>query len=237
MRQQPPLVVKGVAKRFGHTLALRDVGFTARSGEILGIIGPNGSGKSTLLACVAGLVIADAGEVMFGTRQLDSAAQRADVFLLPDGISPWRDHRVGAVLELWAALHDRPADLLAERVQAVSLGALLQRAVRELSKGERKRLLLVLALLSTQPVLLLDEPFDGLDLRQLRDATLMLREEAARGRAIVLSLHQLAHAPLVCDRLALLHDGSLVAKGTLDELRARAQIPRGTVEEIFLALT
>jgi ABC-2 type transport system ATP-binding protein len=219
-------------------MALRDVGFTARQGEILGIIGPNGSGKSTLLACVAGLVIADAGEVMLGGRELDSAAQRADVFLLPDGIAPWRDHRTGAVLELWASLHGRARALLDQRVDALSLRPLLNRAVRELSKGERKRLLLVLALLATQPIILLDEPFDGLDLRQLRDATSLLRDEAATGgRAIVLSLHQLSHAPLVCDRLALLHDGRIVAKGTLEELRDRTKLRDGSLEEIFLALT
>ena len=122
-------------------------------------------------------------------------------------------------------------------MREVHLDALLGRLVRELSKGERKRLLLALALLATQPVLLLDEPFDGLDLRQLRDVAALLRAEAATGRTIVLSLHQLADAPRVCDRIALLDDGRIVAEGTLDELREAAGLPDGDVEALFLALT
>ncbi|MFL5606401.1 MAG: ATP-binding cassette domain-containing protein [Gemmatimonadaceae bacterium] len=231
------LVATAISKQFGPTQALRGAGFTARPGEVLGIIGPNGSGKSTLLACAAGLVRAESGELAWKAHVVDGESRREVVFFMPDGISPWAEHRVHAVMATWRSLAGRTEAEARDRVRALSLDGLLARTVRELSKGERKRLLIALALLAAQPVLLLDEPFDGLDLRQLRDVAELLRTEARRGRTVVLSLHQLADAPRVCDRLALLDDGRIVAEGTLDELRAAAGLSAGSVEELFLALT
>jgi ABC-2 type transport system ATP-binding protein len=106
-----------------------------------------------------------------------------------------------------------------------------------LSKGQRKRVLLAAALLTPQPLVLMDEPFDGLDLRQIREVTPLLKAHAGRGRTLLVSLHQLVDAGRVCDRLVLLSGGRLVAQGTLDELRQRVGLPHATLEEIFLALT
>jgi ABC-2 type transport system ATP-binding protein len=233
------LVATSISKQFGPTQALRDAGFTARAGEVLGIIGPNGSGKSTLLGCAAGLVRADGGELAWNTHVVDGKSRRDVVFFMPDGIAPWADHSVHAVIATWRSLNGRTEAEARDRVRALSLDGLLTRAVRELSKGERKRLLIALALLAAQPVLLLDEPFDGLDLRQLRDVAALLRAESrlGGGRTIVLSLHQLADAPRVCDRFALLDGGRIVAEGTLEELRDATHLPGGSVEELFLALT
>jgi ABC-type multidrug transport system ATPase subunit len=97
--------------------------------------------------------------------------------------------------------------------------------------------LIALALLTPQPLVLLDEPFDGLDLRQVREIGPLFRRVAATGRALLLSIHQLHDAARVCDRLVLLSDGRVVGEGTLDELRARADRPDGDVEDVFLALT
>jgi ABC-2 type transport system ATP-binding protein len=230
------LTAAGINKRFGPTVALRDASLSARPGEVLGVIGPNGSGKSTLLAIVAGLIPADA-TIGWGGRALDLVAMEHTIFLLPDGIVPWAEHRVHEVVRFWRRLHGRTSADAARRIDDVSLRALLGRRVRELSKGERKRLLVALALLASQPVLMLDEPFDGLDLRQARDVAALLRAESRAGRTIVLSMHQLADAPRVCDRLALLDGGRVVAEGSLDELRAAARLPDAPMEEVFLALT
>jgi ABC-2 type transport system ATP-binding protein len=230
------LIARSISKQFGPTTALREAGFTANAGEVLGVIGPNGSGKSTLLACAAGLVRADAGLVTLDDRPLDLGAIRESIFLLPDGIMPWAEHRVAEVLDMWRQLQGRSPDEMRRRAQEVALGGLLSRLVRELSKGERKRLMLALALLAMQPVLLLDEPFDGLDLRQTREVAALLRAEARGGRTIVLSLHQLGDAERVCDRLALLDGGRIVAEGSLDVLRARAGRPAASLDEVFLAL-
>jgi ABC-type multidrug transport system ATPase subunit len=110
--------------------------------------------------------------------------------------------------------------------------------VRSLSKGERKRFLLALGLLAPQPLLLLDEPFDGLDLRQTREVIGLLRDAAARGKTLFLSIHQLTDAARACDRFVLLSDGRVVGEGTLAELRGRSGVAAESgMEEVFLALT
>jgi ABC-type multidrug transport system ATPase subunit len=96
---------------------------------------------------------------------------------------------------------------------------------------------LALGLLTSHPLLLLDEPFDGLDLRQTRDVMTLLRERATKGRTLMLSIHQLLDAGRACDRLVLLSAGRVVGEGTVSELRAKANLSEGGVEEIFLALT
>ena len=106
------------------------------------------------------------------------------------------------------------------------------------SKGELKRVMLALALLSPHPLLLLDEPFDGLDFRQTRDVMDLLRTyPQERGQTLFLSIHQLTDAARVCDRLVLLSDGRVAGEGTLDELRRSAGLSEGGLEEVFLALT
>ena len=106
-----------------------------------------------------------------------------------------------------------------------------------LQKGNNRRLLLALGFLTPHDVLLMDEPFDGLDLRQTRSIVEVVRTEAATGRAVILAIHQLADAERVCDRFLLLAGGQIRGIGTLDELRAQAGNAGGSLEEIFLAFT
>jgi ABC-2 type transport system ATP-binding protein len=179
----------------------------------------------------------DSGDVIDGERTLDLAAIRRTTFLMPDGITPWAEHPVYEIVRFWRRVHGRSAADAERRMQEVGLADLLGRRVQELSKGERKRFLVALALLASQPVLMLDEPLDGLDLRQMREVAPLLRAEARAGRTVIVSMHQLADAARICDRLALLHAGRIVAEGMLDELRAAARLPGATLEEVFLALT
>ena len=113
----------------------------------------------------------------------------------------------------------------------------LAKPVGALSKGYRRRFLLALGLLAPRPVLLMDEPFDGFDLRQTREVMNLLRDEAADGRTLVLSIHQLGDAQRICDRLVLLSSGLVKGIGTLAELTVAARLPIGSdLEEVFLAL-
>ena len=228
------LTVDGLAKRFGRTAVLRDVRFGIRCNEVLGLIGPNGSGKTTLFECLAGLLPVDSGEVRFRGRLLPAPRRKEAIFYLPDGIRPWADQPLGWVLRFFGALFGRSNG---ELVRALNLEALTGTRVGALSKGEAKRLLLALALTAPHPALLLDEPFDGLDFRQARDAMALLRAIPGSGRTLFLSIHQLADAARVCDRLVLLNEGRVAGEGTLDELRARTGLPAAGLEEIFVALT
>jgi ABC-2 type transport system ATP-binding protein len=141
------------------------------------------------------------------------------------------------VLQFAGGLHGAPKSASAEIMRALALESLRGARLHELSKGEHRRVLLAIGLLTPQPLLMLDEPFDGLDLRQTRDVMSVLKEAAARGRTLFLSIHQLGDAGRICDRLVLLSSGEIVGEGTLDELRVKADIPTGGVEEVFLALT
>jgi ABC-2 type transport system ATP-binding protein len=122
-------------------------------------------------------------------------------------------------------------------VDELNLVPVLQKKVGALSKGNLQRLLIAFALMSPQPLLALDEPFDGLDLHQTHAMMDTLRALRAHKRTLLLCIHQLSDAERICDRLLLLSSGRVVAVGTLDDLRAQAGLPRGTLEEIFLQLT
>jgi ABC-2 type transport system ATP-binding protein len=223
--------VKGLSKKFGHIAALSDVSFHVRAGEILGLIGPNGAGKSTLFECLAGVSPLDRGEVLAGVR-----ARSSLLFYVPDGIAPWPEQSVRWVLEFAIGFLGGRADLRDEVIEQLDLGALLNQEIGALSKGQRKRALLAIGLLTPQPALLIDEPFEGLDLRQARDITAALREHAAGGRTLFLSIHQISDAARFCDRFVLLNAGRVRGEGTLQELAKLANIQEN-LEEVFLALT
>jgi ABC-2 type transport system ATP-binding protein len=216
---------------------LDGVAIDVRAGEVLGLIGPNGAGKTTLFGCVAGLVPADGGRVFSNDRLLAERDRKQALFFVPDGIAPWSGQPAGRVLETFAGLFGRPCADAKTAASRLALLSVLSSRIGDLSKGERKRFALALGLLSRAPVLLFDEPFDGLDLRQTREAGLLLREEASAGRTLFLSIHQLPDAARVCDRLTLLSSGRIVGEGSIEELRTSTNLPGAGIEDVFLALT
>lgn len=232
----PLLSVTGLSLAYGDVLALDTVGFDLFEGEILGLIGPNGAGKTTLMACLAGCIAPDSGDIRLRGQPLRLSRRREVLFYLPDGIAPFGDLSVGRVLAAQARLHGQPGSILGFVVDGLALAPVWEKPVVALSKGYRRRLLLALALVTPQPVLLLDEPFDGFDLRQTLEAVALLRE-VARHRTLILSIHQLADAERICDRFLLLDAGRVLACGGLDALREIAGATNGRLEEVFLALT
>jgi ABC-2 type transport system ATP-binding protein len=239
----PSLRVSGLCKSYGSRVALADVSFAMHAGEVLGLIGPNGAGKTTLFDCVAGVLPAGAGVLLQGDRVVDGGLRKAILFYMPDAIAPWPSQTLGWALAYTIGFFGGRADLRDEVVRSLGLAPLLSSPIGTLSKGERKRALLAIGLLTPQPFLLVDEPFDGLDLRQSRELAATLRSHAARGRTLLLSIHQIAEAARLCDRFVLLSGGRVRAEGTLAELEAEAETRgyrRGhaaDLEEVFLALT
>ena len=231
------LTVQGISKRFRFQWALEEVGFSVRAGEVLGLIGPNGSGKTTLFECLAGVLPANKGAVEFREKALPPARRKEALFYMPDGIFPWAEQTVKWALSFFERLYGSTSVKASDLAEPLRLEGLMKARLGSLSKGERKRVLLALSLLTPQPLLLLDEPFDGLDLRQTRDVMALLKSHAARGRALMLSIHQLVDAARVCDRLVLLSAGKVVGEGSIPELRGKANLSEGGLEEIFLALT
>jgi ABC-2 type transport system ATP-binding protein len=231
------LQIAALTKFYGEQPALQDVGFAIRAGEILGLIGPNGAGKTTLLEAIVGLLPIDAGEVIFDDRPLPLHRRREVIFYLPDGVRPYAEQTVAQVLGFFADVYRRSAAETDEVVSAAGLHPVLAKRIDALSKGFNRRLIIALGFLTPHPILLMDEPFDGFDLRQGRDMMGVLRRVASAGRTLLLSIHQLRDAELVCDRFALLADGRVRGVGTIDELRARTGRPAASLEDIFLALT
>jgi ABC-type multidrug transport system ATPase subunit len=229
--------VDGLAKRYGDQPALDDVSFEVRAGEVVGLIGPNGAGKTTLLEGISGLLPIDDGRIIWRGASLPLAQRRECIFYLPDGLRPWDEQYVVRVLEFFAATYGRSEGWVADTVSAVGLAPALRKRVHALSKGYARRLMLALALLTPHPLLLMDEPFDGFDLRQTREIMALLRQVAANGRTLVLAIHQLVDAERVCDRIVLLVDGRVHGAGTLHDLRAKTGLPAGSLEDVFLALT
>ncbi len=204
----PLLEVAGLTADRGGRRILDDVSFAAEANQILGVIGPNGAGKTTLFECIAGLQPVTRGTV--------SGAPR---FYMPDAIRPWPEQTVAWTLR---TMSREPLAWLPE----LDLERLARQRVSSLSKGETKRLNVAMALRAPQPLLLLDEPFDGLDVRQTRNVMGLLRRLE---RTLILSIHQLTDAAKICDRVILLDQGRVVASGTPREL--------GDLEELFLAHT
>jgi len=252
------LQVDNLTKRYGPLTALSAVSFSIRPGEILGLIGPNGSGKTTLFECLGGVLPADGGALLRRGRPVTPRERATTVFYLPDAIAPWPSQSVRWALRFvtgyWGSDtgSDQGSDtgqfLPNDVVRRLGLEPLLDSPIGTLSKGQRKRALLAIGLLTPHPILLADEPFDGLDLRQTREVAQTLRHYAAAGRTMVLSIHQIADAARVCDRFVLLSAGRVIAEGTLDELSTlsgvrpptnRTSVPDTNVnlEDIFLALT
>lgn len=235
------LQVRHFTKRYGRLTALDDVTFAVREGEVLGLIGPNGSGKTTLFECMGGVLPLDEGSLVRDGRLLPTRERASLLFYLPDQIVPWPAQSVRWAIDFTLGFFGGRVGLRDEVIGRLDVEPLLDATIGSLSKGQRKRALLALGLLMPQPVLLADEPFDGLDLRQSRDVAQTLRSYASAGRTMFLSIHQIRDAARVCDRFVLLSGGRARGEGTLQELSAlaaaRGRAAGDDLEEVFLALT
>jgi ABC-2 type transport system ATP-binding protein len=218
------LSVSQLTKRFGESEVLSEVTFTIREQEIVGLIGPNGAGKTTLLECIAGFLPFDSGSV-----------DAEDFFYLAEELNPYPEQWVGDVLWFFATTNQTSSGRLNELIDELDLKDSLNKRVGALSKGYRRRLLLTIALLSSSRLLILDEPFDGLDLRQTIKVISLLQQERQAGRALLLSIHQLSDAEDVGDRFLLLSSGVLIGEGNMTTLQERTGAQ--SLKEVFLALT
>ena len=207
-----------LTKTYGRLAALTDVSLSIRPGEVLGLIGPNGAGKTTLFECIAGVLPCDRGSIVADNAPLDGRARSARIFYLPDAVAPWPSQSVRWALDFAIGFFNGRRGLRDEVIARLDLAPFLDAPMGTLSKGQRKRAVLAVGLLTPHELLLADEPFDGLDLRQTREVGAALRDHAAAGRTLFLSIHQIPDAARVCDRFVLLSAGRVCAEGTLEEL-------------------
>ncbi len=220
----------------GGQPVLDSINLQVERGKIVGIIGPNGAGKTTLMECISGLQ-PHQGKVEIEGAAMGANARHRHVFYQPDQVLPYPDHGVYPTLTFFQSMMAVPKARLDEIIDRLKLESVLYKAVKELSRGYQKRLLISIALLSPVPVLLLDEPFEGLDIKQTKEVVAILKEEKEKGKTLVLSIHQIADAERIADQFLLLSQGKLLGFGALDDLKQQSGLVNGNLEDIFVALT
>jgi ABC-2 type transport system ATP-binding protein len=226
---------RGITRRFGRTVAVRDVSFSVPGRCVCGVLGPNGAGKTTTIRMLAGLLLPDEGTLTVAGFDVVEAPDevRRRVGYLPESAPLPPDLRVREVLRYRAGLLGLAGDAarraIDESIAACDLGPVAGRLVSALSKGFRQRTGLAAALLGSPEAVILDEPSVGLDPAQLVAFRALLRRLAERS-TVLLSSHQLAEVEAACDRAILIRGGTIVAEGPIERLRERAGRPVLAVE-------
>jgi len=232
--------IEGLTKRFGGFTAVDGVSFTVARGEVLGFLGPNGAGKSTTMKMLAGFVTPTAGTARITGHDVLTAPIKASRQLgyLPEGAPTYPEMTVLGFLRFVARIRGyRGAELTARVDRAVAMTTLegvRQQPIETLSKGFKRRVGLAQALMHDPPVLVLDEPTDGLDPNQKHEVRTLIARMAPE-KAIIISTHILEEVDAVCTRAIIIAGGRVVADATPAELEKRH--PSGKLEEVFRALT
>jgi ABC-2 type transport system ATP-binding protein len=218
------LDIARVSKRFGTRQALDDVSFTVEPGEVFGFVGSNGAGKTTAMRIVLGVLSADAGEVRWKGRPVDPDLRRR-IGYMPEERGLYPKMRVGDQLRYLARLHGLSevdaAAAVTRWTERLGVGARLGDEVQKLSLGNQQRVQLCAALVHNPEVLVLDEPFSGLDPTAVEVMSSVLRDKADAGVPVIFSSHQLELVERLCDRIGIIADGRMVAVGSVADLRER----------------
>lgn len=228
------IMVSGLTKRFGRVTAVDGLSFTAEPGLVTGFLGPNGAGKTTTLRMLAGLVAPDAGTATISGRAYSAMASpglEAGVVLEAAGFHPARTGREH--LRVYCTACGYPLSRADEVLELCGLAGAGRRKVHGYSLGMRQRLALAAALLGDPPVLILDEPTNGLDPEGIAWLRGLLRGYARSGRTVLYSSHVLPEVEQLAGQVVIMHRGRLVRCGPLAEIADR----RGGLEQVFLSLT
>ena len=238
--QDALLELKGLTKRFGAVHAVGKVSLSLQKGDVLGFLGPNAAGKSTTMRLIAGVLAPDAGDAIIAGHSIvhDRRAAQASLGYLPEGAPLYADMTPPEFLRFLGRARgmDRATrEQAIERVTAdARIGPVSGKPIASLSKGYRRRVGLAGALLADPPVLLLDEPTDGLDPNQKR-AVRALITRMAPDKAILITTHTLEEVPAMCSRVVIVDRGRIVADDTPEGLAS--SVPEGGLERVFTDLT
>jgi ABC-2 type transport system ATP-binding protein len=234
--------VTGLRKRFGATRALDGMTFTVRPGQVTGFVGPNGAGKSTTMRVILGLDTADEGEALVGGhpyRRLRRPLSHVGALLDAAALQPGRSGR-GHLLWL-AHSQGLPAARVGAVIEMTGLGAAARRKAGGYSLGMRQRLGIAAAMLGDPPVLMMDEPFNGMDPEGIVWLRGFLRSLAAQGRAVLMSSHLMSELQDTVEHLVVIGRGRVIADTTVADLLAttagESPVTRRTLEEAYLELT
>jgi ABC-2 type transport system ATP-binding protein len=234
------LELRHVCKRFRGIVAVEDVSFSARAGEVTGYLGPNGSGKSTTMKMITGLIEMTSGRILFEGEpiQSDLIAYKQRMGYVPEEPHLYAHLSGLEYLVMVGQLRSLPAKPTAERIDGMlrllSLHGDRHAPISAYSKGMRQKILLIAALLHDPDLILLDEPFSGLDVSAGLVLRSLIQELSARGKVVLFSSHELETVERVCAHIVILHRGKVVADDSIERLRTLMELP--TLERIFSQL-
>ena len=219
--------VSQLSKSYGNSIALDNVSFTAQSGEIFGLLGPNGAGKSTTINCISGLISASQGSVSINGHNIANDASKAkqSLGLVPQDLALYEDLSAHENLVFWGSAYGLSGAVLEQRIQQVLIDVGLEsrqkEVVKQFSGGMKRRLNFACAILHKPAALLLDEPTVGVDPQSrehLLQAIINLKQQ---GTAVIYTTHYMEEAERICDQLAIIDQGKIIAAGTVDDLRVQ----------------
>lgn len=237
------LEVKNITGGYVNIPVLKDVSFTVGKGELVGLIGLNGAGKSTTIKQIIGLLSPYKGQILIDGQSLaqDVEVYRKKIGFIPETPSLYEELTLKEHLEVVAMAYDIPWKEAWERgeylLKLFRLSEKLDWFPVQFSKGMKQKVMIICALIVNPSLLIVDEPFLGLDPLAIADLIALLEEEKSKGTSILMSTHVLDSAEKMCDRFVILHHGQVYAEGTLSELQEQFSMEGASLNEIYLALT
>ena len=237
------LEVKNITGGYINIPVLKDVSFTVESGQLVGLIGLNGAGKSTTIKEIIGLLTPYQGEILIDGKSIvqDAENYRKKIGFIPETPSLYEELTLKEHLEVVALAYDLTWDQAWSRVQGLltifRLDEKLDWFPVHFSKGMKQKVMIICAFMVEPSLLIVDEPFLGLDPVAISDLVNLLEEEKAKGTSILMSTHVLDSAEKMCDSFVILHQGQVRATGNLEELQHAFNMKGASLNEIYLALT
>ena len=229
---------KTFKSKTGPVVAVDDVGFIARDGEITGLLGPNGAGKTTTLRMLYTLMAPERGRVLVDNHDVatDPVAARRALGVLPDARGVYKRLTARENIRYFGELHNMPATLIEQRTRelaaALQMEDFLDRQTEGFSQGQRTKTAIARALVHDPRNVILDEPTNGLDVMTTRGLRGFLHELRAEGRCVIFSSHIMQEVAALCDRIVIIAKGQVVAEGSADELRE--QTGEENLEDAFV---
>lgn len=237
------LEVKNITGGYINIPVVKDVSFTVESGQLVGLIGLNGAGKSTTIKEIIGLLTPYQGEILIDGKSLvqDAENYRKKIGFIPETPNLYEELTLKEHLEVVALAYDLTWDQAWSRVQGLltifRLDEKLDWFPVHFSKGMKQKVMIICAFMVEPSLLIVDEPFLGLDPVAISDLVNLLEEEKAKGTSILMSTHVLDSAEKMCDSFVILHQGQVRATGNLEELQHAFNMKGASLNEIYLALT
>jgi ABC-type multidrug transport system ATPase subunit len=234
--------VQNLSKSYGFTKAVDELNLHINQGEFFGFLGPNGAGKTTTIRMLTGIIMPDHGEITisgYPSTAKESIARMIGVIPEGRGFYEWMtaDEYLRFFADLYSVAREQQEDLVTSLLAEVDLLKRRRSRIDTYSRGMKQRLGLARALINTPRLLFLDEPTLGLDPQGQEDIQRLLKRLNEKGVTIFLSSHLLDEVASLCTRLGIINHGTLIADGTLDELREQTNLKDKTLTEIFLRLT